>query len=141
MKPERLLNILTTLEQLLGPFVSRHSLVFGESDINAMGEWYVVLENDQFTILVTRDRGNHESIEIGSKVRPRPRAHKRQWSLSHLRGFLEGGKDHYSFKNLADQVAWLGENEEKLLDVSLLNSDEMNKWAVKASQRLFRPRK
>lgn len=141
MKSERLSNVLQIVERHLGPLVSRHGLVFGESDISAMGEWYVVLENDQFTILVSRDRGGHESIEIGAKERPRPRAHKRQWSLSHLRGFLEGGKDHYPFKNLADQVAWLEENEEKLLDVSLLNSDEMNKWAVKASQRLFRPRK
>lgn len=140
MKSEKLSNVLTTMERQLGPLMSRHSLLFGESDISRMGEWFVTLENNEFTIVVSRDRGGYEAIEIGAKERPRPRSQKRQWSLSHLKGFLEKRTNHYPFKNLEDQIAWLEENEEKLLDATLLNSDELNEWAVKASQRLFRQR-
>ena len=59
------------------------------------------------------------------------------WSMSHLKGYLDGGKDHYVFKSIGEEKSWLEENEIKLFDSSLLNSDALNQWAVKASRRLF----
>ncbi len=124
-------------EQRLKRLIDRYGFVPGARDISAMGEWFVTLDNKEFTIVVSRDRAGHGAIELSSKLRPRPRAHMRQWSLSHLRGFVEGLKEHYVFKDLEEQFGWLEKNQEVLFDSTLLNSDALNKWAVKASRRLF----
>lgn len=57
--------------------------------------------------------------------------------MSHLRAYIEGKKEHFKFKNIQEEVSWLEEHEMELFDTSLLNSDELNQWAVKVSRRLF----
>ena len=60
----------------------------------------------------------HDSITIGSKIRSKPRAHLREWSMSHLRGFLENNPDHYRFSNLIEVSIWLKDNELMIFDSS-----------------------
>lgn len=59
------------------------------------------------------------------------------WSLSHLRGYLDGGQDHHIFGTVQEQFVWLEANIDRLLDTTFLNSDELNIWAVDASRRMF----
>jgi len=125
MNPVKMTNKTRNIERRLGAFMARHGFALGSHDAGGMGEWYVTIENSKFTIMISHDRGGLESVEIGAKKRLRPKAQMNQWSLSHLRGFLEGSKDHYIFKNIDEQYAWLEENENKLLDPALLNSEEM----------------
>ena len=66
------------------------------------------------------------------------RAHIRgPWSMSHLRGYSEGIQNHYKFKSINEEATWLESNDKQLFDNSFLNSNELNKWAAKASGRLF----
>lgn len=104
-----------------------------------MGGWSFTMESPDFIVTVSQDRsGELPAICFGSKIRRRPRAQMRgPWSLGHLRGFIEGGPDHYLFGNATEMFEWLGNNLDSLLDEALLNSDELNKWAVKASRRMF----
>ena len=123
---------------LLGGVVSRHALKPVKHDRSAMGEWFVYYENSEFILGIGRDRGGHIGIELGSKIRRKPRAHMRgPWSMSHLKGYLDERKEHFIFKSIDEEKSWLEENEMKLFDSSLLNSDVLNQWAVKASRRLF----
>ena len=124
--------------RLVDGVISRHSLQIGKHDNSAMGEWYVYFENSEFVLGVGQDRSGYLSIELGSKVRRKPRAQLRgPWSMSHLKGHLDGSKDHYRFKSVEEEFSWLEKNESKLFDSSFLNSDDLNQWAVKASRRLF----
>ena len=103
-----------------------------------MTAWAYSADTDEFTIEIERDRGGHIRIYVGSKVRRKPRAHMRgPWSLSHLRGYLDGNAEHFRYTDVDDQIRWLHDNIQSLLDTSFLNSDELNKWAVRASRRLF----
>ena len=129
--------------RFLGDIVSRYDFVVSTEETHgSMGEGHAVLENAEFWITIERDRGGSpEWIIVGPKARPRPGAHMRSWSLSHIRGFLDGLDDHYRFQNLEDQCAWFEENHEQVLDVDLLNSDSLQRWAVQASKRLFGKKK
>ncbi len=105
---------------------------------SSMTAWAYSADTDEFTLEIQRDRGGHIDICVGSKVRRKPRAHLRgPWSLSHLRGYLDGNADHFIFTDVDDQIHWLQDNVQSLLHTSVLNSDELNKWVVKASRRLF----
>lgn len=115
----------------------RNGFSVSDSDISPMGEWCVNLENTDFIISVSHDRGGNDYIEIGAKARPRKGAHLRRWSLHHLRGFLSGADDHYMFSSLKEQTDWLQSNESILLKTSLINSDDLNRWAVKVSRKFF----
>ena len=96
-------------------------------------------ENTEFIVGLGQDRIGYADIELGSKIRRKLRAHIRgPWSISHLRGYLEGRKDHYAFTSLAEEAAWFEKNDKTLFDSSFLNSDELNQWAIKASRMLFR---
>ncbi|MGZ0164694.1 MAG: hypothetical protein ACKVII_12280 [Planctomycetales bacterium] len=108
-------------------------------DSSAMGGWYVGWENSEFVASASQDRsGDVLAICIGSRIRRRPRAQMRgPWSLSHLRGHLEGTPDHYIFESAEDQITWLESNLDRLLNSSFLNSDELNAWAVNASRRRY----
>ncbi len=125
-------------ENLLEGVISRHALNLVKHDRSGMGEWFVHYENSEFVLGISKDRGDNISIDLSSKFRRKPRAKMRgPWSMSHLRGYLDGKKDHFKFKNLLEEISWLEENEMQLFDTSLLNSDELNQWAVNASRRLF----
>lgn len=104
-----------------------------------MGGWCVEWENTEFIVQAAQDRaGDAVGICVGSKLRRRPRAHMRgPWSLGHLRGYLDGTTNHFAFKLVDDQLVWFEQNIDRLLDSSLLNSDELNTWAVNASRRMF----
>jgi hypothetical protein len=122
----------------LKDLLARYGFVAGEEDKGAMGESGLLLENPEFWIQLWRDRyEGKEAISIGSKVRPRPRAHLRHWQLSQLRGYLERLDDHYPFGNIIEEINWLKENSEQLFNSSFLNSEGLNAWAVKAARRHF----
>jgi hypothetical protein len=125
-------------ENLLNGLFSRHALTPVKHDRSGMGEWLVYYENSEFVLEISKDRGDYIGISLGSKTRRKPRAQMRgPWSMSHLRGYLDGKKDHFKFENIRAEVSWLEENEMQLFDTSLLNSDGLNQWAVKASRRPF----
>ena len=108
-------------------------------DPNSMGGWCVEYQSEEFIATISQDRGGDIiSVSIGSRVRHRPRGHMRgPWSLSHLRGFLDGSLDHYNFESINDQIEWLRENSKRILQSQFLNSDELNQWSVVASRRLL----
>ncbi|MDF1628507.1 MAG: hypothetical protein P1U78_01815 [Alcanivoracaceae bacterium] len=131
-------NYLKYSENLLGGVISRHALTLVKHDRSGKGEWFVYYENFEFILGISKDRGDYIGIDLGSKIRRKPRAQMRgPWSMSHLRGYLDGNKVHFKFNNTQEEVSWLEANEKELFDASLLNSDELNQWAVKASRRLF----
>ncbi len=131
-------DYLQSSRNLLEGVVSHHALKLVRHDRSAMGEWFVYYENSEFVLGIGRDRGGHISIDLGSKIRRKARAHMRgPWSMSHLKGYLGEGKDHFNFKSINDEISWLEENKMALFDSSLLNSDALNQWSVKASRRLF----
>jgi len=131
-------DYVTYASRLVRGVISRRSLQVGAHDKSAMGEWYVYFGNSDFILGVAQDRSGNISIELGSKIRRKPRAQLRgPWSMSHLKGYLDGSKDHYQFKSLEQELSWLERNENKLFDSLLLNADTLNQWAVKASRRLF----
>ena len=131
-------DYITYANLLISDVLSRHSLQIGQHDKSAMGEWYIYYENSEFILDISRGRSERVSISLGSKIRRKPRAQLRgPWSMSHLKGYLDGGKDHYLFKSTEEEIHWLEKNEPQLFDSSFLNSDELNQWAVRASRRLF----
>jgi len=106
---------------------------------SSMGGWCSQWENAEFIVQVSQDRsGDVVSICLGSKLRRRPRAHLRgPWSLGHLRGYLDEMANHFIFDQVNDQLVWFEQNVDRLLDSTMLNSDELNKWAVNASRQMF----
>tara|TARA_R110002072_G_scaffold302161_1_gene484194 strand:+ start:3467 stop:3886 length:420 start_codon:yes stop_codon:yes gene_type:complete len=131
-------SLVAKSERLLGDFfVARGFECVGMSDDQSSGFGAAVdFENDTFRISISRDRG-FESIEIHAKARPRPRAHLRSWSMSHILGFLDGGPDHADVATLEIAAAALIQRADEVLDVSMINSDEMSTWANIASRRLL----
>lgn len=125
--------------RLLRGLPRRRGLEFRRAEPSPMGGWYVRLENAEFLIEITQDRaGEAPSIAIGTRLRPRPRAPLRgPWSLSHLRGFLDGQRDHFRFQTLSEEVRWLHENEPRLFDSVFLNSEALRVWSVRAARRMF----
>jgi hypothetical protein len=121
----------------LAYFIEHYDFSFTESDVGSMGEWYVLLDSSELQIVVSHDRNEFTYLEIGSKVRPRPGAHLRSWSLGHIRGFLDGEDVHYQFHNLNEQIEWLKDHEDIVMKSSFINSDELNQWAVKAARIMF----
>ena len=129
------LEILATVQEILRPYGFNES----SEGCYAMGGWWFRAENDEFTVTVDQHRsGDAFAISVGSKSRPKPRAHMRgPWTLSHHRGFLDGNADHYLFSDSDAQTRWLKDNLDAILSTDFLNSDDLNKWAVKASRRMF----
>jgi hypothetical protein len=121
----------------LSYFIDRYGLAVTDSSESSMGEWYINLEGSEFFISVSHDRGGSTFIDVGTKVRKRPRAHIRDWSLGYIRGYLEGKNEHYRFSNIDDQIEWLRDNENTVMNSSFINSDDLNTWAVKVSKRMF----
>ena len=133
-----IIDYLSFAEKLVEKPINEFGLQIGKHDKSTMGEWYVYFETGEFILSVGKDRRGFTSIELGSKKRVRPRAHMRgPWSMSHLRGYLEGIKDHYKFDSIESEALWLESNLKLLFDSDLLNSEELNIWAAKASRRFF----
>lgn len=134
VEPDR---IISTLECLLGQhgFAQLRLIHPGEA---TMGAWLVDYQSDEFIVSAGQERsGEVPDVSVGSRFRRKPRAHMRgPWSLGHLRGFFEGRPDHYLFCSAEEQLDWLEKHLDVLLDSTLLNSDDLNAWAVEASRRL-----
>lgn len=126
------------LETLLNPLgFTLYSFV--GPDPNAMGAWYIDFRSPALTVTASQDRtGDSISICVGSRVRRAPRKHMRgPWSLSHLRGYLDGANKHHCFRDVPEQLTWLRGSFHRILDADMLNSDELNEWAVAASHVMF----
>ena len=129
---------ITFVSRLIGGVISCHSLQIGKHDKSVMGEWFVYFENSEFVLSIEQDHSEYTSIELGSKVRRKPRAQLRgPWSMSHLKGYLDGSTDHYRFKSIQEEELWLEKNESKLFDSSFLNSNDLNQWASESFQEAF----
>jgi len=132
---ERKAGIEARVTRILGPY---HFVELTRGSYT-MGGWWWRTENDEFIVMVEQHRsGDTFAISVGSKIRRKPRAHVRgPHTLYHLRGYVDGVKDHYIFRDSLEQLEWFETNVGKLLDTSFLNSDALNTWKVKASRRMF----
>lgn len=125
----------------LGDFAQRHDFtitVNGEVD-NPRGIT-VILENDSFIVSATRERTfirDEETIYVHCKMRPRPRAHLRQYAVGDLSAFIEGKLDPYPVRDFSADAKDLLQYEDQCLNVDLLNSEELRVWRVDASRRQF----
>lgn len=134
------INIDHKKEQLifyLESLLSRRNIVYKNGAASAMGDWFLDFENVEFTLQILHNRSGGEYIEIGSKIRSKPRAHIKSWSLGFIRGYLEGQPKDYVFESLKRESEWLVENENRIFDHALLNSAQLNSWAVKRSNNLL----
>lgn len=128
--PQALLSQLSSL-------LHRNKLSIIEYRKNEMGEWYLSTENDAYTVIISSDRGGREHVEIQTKIRAKKGAPLRTWSIGHLRGYLEGGDEHYVFNSLAEQLQWLEPRESELFDNALLNSDDLRRWSSAAARKFL----
>lgn len=127
-----------TLRALLAPHgFTLHS--FDKPDRESMGGWHMDFRSADLTVAASQDRsGDGISICVGSLTRRAPQKHMRgPWSLSHLHGFLHNSRVHHRFESIADEIDWFRDALHQLLDRNLLNSDELNDWAVSATRFLF----
>jgi hypothetical protein len=101
----------------------------------------VALRSAEFVVTVVRDRGQ-EWINVGTTVRPGPRKPLPWWPLGHLVAYLDGRQDPFGLVGLDTEMGWLWDRRDEVLDVSLINSEDLWRWAVRASRRRFgqRPR-
>jgi hypothetical protein len=131
--PEPLLD---RVMRLLGPFIERRGFAV-DHDEGPMGEAWVRLQDDEFVVTAFRDRGGFEWFTVGTKVRPRPRAHLRSFLLERLVSYLDGGQDPNPTADLETQARWLVERQGRILDSAFLNSEDLNFWNLNAARLLF----
>jgi len=131
-------KIRSSLEAILAPHAFELANAVGPGP-NSMGGWYSEYHTNEFVATISQDRSNDTvSVCMGSRIRVKPSAHMRgPWSLSHLRGYIDGSADHYVFRSIGDQFAWLRANLDSVLHSNLLNSEELNQWSISASRRMF----
>lgn len=96
----------------------------------------VELRSMEFIITIGRDRGQ-EWITVGTTVRPGPRKPLRWWPLAHVVAFLDGRPEPYGIVGLDTEMSWLRDRRGEVLSVPLINSEELRRWVVRASRRLF----
>jgi hypothetical protein len=102
----------------------------------ASAEW----RSAKFVITANLDRGA-EWITVGTTVRPGSRKPLRSYHVEQVVAFLDGRDDPY-VEGLETQMEWLFNRRMKILSVPVLNSEELRRWVVRSSRRLFgqRPR-
>ncbi len=96
----------------------------------------VELRSAEFVVTVVRDRGQ-EWITVGTTVRRGPRKPLRWWPLGHVVAFLDGRADVYGVVGLDTEMRWLRERWDEVVSAPVLNSEELRRWALQASRRLF----
>jgi hypothetical protein len=101
-----------------------------------MGEEVVELDSKEFKVPIRRDRGRNEWIEIGTKLGPRPRARLRSYLLARLIAYHEGSEPNTEC-DLEAEACWLMNHEEKVLDSSLINAEDMRLWNADAARAQF----
>lgn len=101
--------------------------------------WFFQAESDEFIVTAEQVRsGDVFTILVGSKKGGEPYADERfPWSLSHLRGYIDGLDGQYEFKSAVQQLGWFGKHVNELLDSTVLNSEELNSWATEQARKMF----
>jgi hypothetical protein len=132
MTPTEIRDQLETMLTLHGFRLS--SFIGPESE--AMGAWYCEFRSSTLIVTASQDRTSDlTSICVGSLVRRAPQKQMRgPWSLSHLRGFFDNEYRHHAFDGVADQIEWLRETVDRVLDSDMLNSHELNDWLIATSR-------
>jgi hypothetical protein len=130
-------SLIERVARLLGPFTTDHgfSVPTGDNQANSSRGW-VRLVSDEFLVDILLDRGE-EWIEVGTKIRPGPRKPLRRWPLGHVVAYLDGAADPYPISDLENETGWLARRADEILDSKLINSEELRRWAVRASRRSF----
>ena len=108
-------------------------------DPNHMGAWQLEFRSGPFIVTASQDRASEPTwICAGSLTEDATsRPLRGPWPLSHLRGFLDNASSPYAFNCLADQLQWLSERLDCVLNVDMLDSDEMNDWSIAAARAKF----
>src|SRR6185437_1799398 len=116
--------------RLLGPLIAERdfSVTAGGDQVNPLGAW-VRLESEEFAVKIIRDRGQ-EWINVGTKVRPKPRAPLRCPPLGHLLAYLDGDDDPCSISTLEAEAEVLTRRADEVFDSTLINSEDYRRWAV-----------
>lgn len=127
------------VQRLLGPFAADRSFSVADTDDQPRaGRGWVRFESATLVIDAIRDRGE-EWIEVMAKERPRPRALRRAWPMGHVVAYLDGEAGPYPVSDLETEAGWLTRRAAEVLDPALLNSEGLNRWAVRASRRRSGP--
>jgi hypothetical protein len=111
-------------------------LVTTDGDQSSLWNAGVELRSPKFVITIMRDR-DQEWITVGTTIRRKPRSPLAWWPLGHIVGYLDGRPDPYGLVGLDMEMNWLIERRYQILDVSLINSEDLRKWAARASRKLF----
>lgn len=126
------------LRRLLGTFADERGLsLTAEEEQPQAGCGWVRLESADVIIDAVRDRGQ-EWITITAKDRPRPRAPRRSWPMGHLVAYLDGEAGPHPVSNFETEAGWLTRRAAEVLDPSMLNSEGLRRWSVRADQRRSR---
>lgn len=121
--------------KILGDFAKRHGFIISvRGDLDEPRGVTIDLENDQLIISVNRER-DEESILIHCKVRPRPRAHRRTYSIGALSAFVQGRSEPFPLRSFSDDAKDRIHYENEFLNVELLNSEKLRLWELNASRR------
>lgn len=122
----------------LGELAERHSLsIRCEGTPGTQNGELVYLENDRLAIVASNER-SEESISISCKVRPRPRAHLRSYSLGSLCAFLDGKSSPHPLRDFAQDADDLLRFEHECLSIDTLNSEELHDWQLTASRAFWK---
>jgi hypothetical protein len=135
-------SLLERVNRCLGQLIERRGFSV-ESDERSMGEAWVRLQSEEFVVDVCRDRGGSEWITVGSKVRPRPRAHLRTFLLSRLISYLDGKLDPNHTIEFEAAAEWLLVHQDLIFNSAFINAEDLRDWDVDAARVLFgqKPRK
>jgi hypothetical protein len=135
--------LLERVHRYLGPLIERRGFTV-DSGEGPMGEAWVRLQSVEFVVTVFRDRGASEWITVGTKARPRPRAHLRSYLLRRLVSYLDGGLDpNPEGSDLETEAKWLTGRQDQIFNSAFINSEHLRFWNLNASRMQFglEPRK
>ena len=125
----------------LGDLAERHSMsIRCEGTPGTQNGELVYLENDSLAIVASNER-SEESISICCKVRPRPRAHLRHYSIGSLCAFLDGETKPHPLRDFSQDADDLLRLEDECLCIDTLNSEDLSEWELEASRVFWKNRK
>ena len=122
----------------LGDLAERHSLsIRCEGTPGTQNGELIYFENDRLSIMVSNER-SEESISICCKVRPRPRAQLRHYSIGSLCAFLDGKLKPHPLRDFAQDAEDLLRLEDECMSIDTLNSEDLREWELKASRAFWK---
>ena len=117
----------------LGDLAERHSLsIRCEGTPGTQDGELVYLENDSLAIVASNER-SEESMSVCCKVRPRPKAQLRHYTIGSLCAFLDGEPKPHPLRDFARDADDLLRLEDKCLSIEALNSEDLSEWELEAS--------